>query len=187
MLVVLPVWMVMLGLVRRLTPGGGNITFSGDPVLIIGPIIIILLFLPPSGGAPSSAGPGSPRSSRRSACIALLEAFNPQQAACSRGSAACSSSSCRCSRSGSVARSLDKALALQIVRTVAVLSLFAAIYGLSSSSRACRRGTRRWITTKGYAALSLGSNVIRAFGSFSSAEEYAAFLSIGLVAWLALA
>ena len=29
--------------------------------------------------------------------------------------------------------------------------------------------------------------MIRAFGSFSSAQEYAAFLSVGLVAWLALA
>ena len=45
MLSVLPIWLVMLGLLRRLTPGGGNITFSGDPVLIIGPIIIVLLFL----------------------------------------------------------------------------------------------------------------------------------------------
>src|ERR1039458_4258803 len=44
MVAIMPVWMVMLGLVRRLTPGGGNVTFSGDPVLIIGPVVFLLLF-----------------------------------------------------------------------------------------------------------------------------------------------
>ena len=67
-----------------------------------------------------------------------------------------------------------------------MLSLFAAIYGLIQQFHGLPSWDQAWVTTKGYSALNLGSNVIRAFGSFSSAEEYAAFLSLGLVAWLAL-
>jgi hypothetical protein len=185
MLALLPVWMVMLGLVRRLTPGGGNITFSGDPVLIIGPIVIILLFL-------TAIGRGAfERRTRLSGVVAafcilaLVEALNPSERLLS-------------GLGGLlfilvpmlafwIGRALvDEVLALQLVRTVAVLSLFAAIYGLVQQFHGLPSWDRSWITTKGYNALSLGSNVIRAFGSFSSAEEYAAFLSVGLVAWVAL-
>ena len=83
MLTVLPVWMVMLGLLRRLTPGGGNITFSGDPVLIIGPIIILLLFL--TAVEPRGLRAPDPRSRRSSSafCIlALVEVAQPVAAAC---------------------------------------------------------------------------------------------------------
>jgi hypothetical protein len=186
MLSLLPIWMVMLGLVRRLTPGGGNVTFSGDPVLIIGPIIILLLFL-------TAVGRGAfERRTRLSGVVAafcllaLVEALNPGERLLS-------------GLGGLlfilvpmlafwIGRALvDEVLALQIVRTVAILSLFAAIYGLFQQFSGLPGWDRSWITTKGYNALSLGSNVIRAFGSFSSAEEYALFLSIGLIAWLALA
>jgi hypothetical protein len=185
MLGLLPVWMVMLGLVRRLTPGGGNTTFSGDPVLIIGPIIIILLFL-------TAIGRGAFLNRTRLStvvgmfcCLALIEALNPHERLMS-------------GLGGLlfilvpmlafwVGRALvDEDLALQLVRTVAVLSLFASIYGLFQQFNGLPSWDARWVGTKGYSALSLGSNVIRAFGSFSSAEEYAAFLSVGVVAWLAL-
>jgi len=186
MLAVLPVWMVMLGVIRRLTPGGGNITFSGDPVLIIGPIIILLLFL-------TSLGRGAFQNRTRLSgvvaafcTIALLESLNPSERLLS-------------GLGGLlfilvpmlafwIGRALvDEVLALQLVRTIAVLSLCAAIYGLIQQFHGLPSWDRAWISTKGYSALSLGSNVIRAFGSFSSAQEYAAFLSVGVVAWLALA
>jgi hypothetical protein len=186
MLGILPIWMVMLGLVRRLTLGGGNITFSGDPVLIIGPIIILLLFL-------TAIGRGAfQRRTRLSSVVAtfcilaLVEALNPGQRLLT-------------GLGGLlfilvpmlafwIGRALvDELLALQLIRTVAVLALFASIYGLIQQFHGLPSWDRAWITTKGYDALNLGSNVIRAFGSFSSAEEYAAFLSVGLVAWIALA
>jgi hypothetical protein len=108
MVVVLPVWMVMLGLVRRLTPGGGNITLSGDPVLLIGPIIILVLF-----GIAVNRGALRNRTAFANVVLALcvvafLEAFNPKQgslltglAGMSRASPECCSSSSPCSRSGS--------------------------------------------------------------------------------------
>jgi hypothetical protein len=43
----------------------------------------------------------------------------------------------------------------------------------------------RWIKQSGYSALNVGG-VVRAFSSFASASEYAMFLVVGLVCWLAL-
>jgi hypothetical protein len=103
MIAILPVWMVLLGLIRRLTPGGGNITFSGDPVLIIGPIVILLLFF--VAEARSSTAPGSPPRSARSARSRFSRPSTPSRATCSPVSAGSSSSWCRCSRFGLVARS----------------------------------------------------------------------------------
>ena len=186
MLGMLPIWMVMLGLVRRLTPGGGNVTFSGDPVLIIGPVVIILLFL-------TAVGRGAFENRTRLSTVvgafcalALVEALNPGERLLSGlGSLLFILVPMLAFWIGRAL--LDEELALQIVKTVAALSLFAAIYGLFQQFHGLPSWDRAWISTKGYQALSLGSGVIRAFGTFSSAEEYAAFLSIGVIAWLALA
>lgn len=186
MLAVLPVWMVMLGLVRRLTPGGGNITFSGDPVLIIGPVILLLMFV-------MAASRGGLRDRSRLAnlvlafCVlAFLEAFNPKQGSILTGLGGLLFILVPMLAFWIGRTLVDDSLALQIVWTVAILSLLSSIYGLIQQFHGLPSWDKSWTTTKGYAALSLGTNVIRAFGPFSSAEEYAAFLSIGLVAWLAL-
>ena len=187
MIALMPVWMALLGLVRRLTPGGGNVTFSGDPVLLIGPIVIVLLFV-------ISLSRGGARDRTRFAtvvaglsAVAFLEAFNPKQGTLLTGLGGllfilvpmlCFW----------IGRTLvDEDLALQLVRTVAVLAVFASIYGLIQQFHGLPSWDARWISTRGYNALNLGQNVIRAFGTFSSAQEYAAFLSVGFVAWLALA
>jgi hypothetical protein len=187
MLTVLPVWMVMLGLVRRLTPGGGNITFSGDPVLLIGPVIILLLF-----GIVVSRG-GLQDRTRFANCvgvlsiIALLEAFNPKQHSLLTGLGGLLFILVPMLAFWIGRELLDEAMALLIIRVIAILALLSAIYGLIQQFHGFPSWDQQWISTKGYAALSLGNNVNRAFGTFSSAEEYAAFLTVGLVAWLALA
>lgn len=185
MIGILPVWMVLLGLIRRLTPGGGNITFSGDPVLIIGPVVIILLFF-----VAASRGGFQVRSRFSTAVgvlavIAFFEAFNPKE-------------NLLAGLGGLlfvlvpmlafwIGRTMvDEALALQIVRTIAVLGLCSAIYGLIQEFHGLPSWDQSWVSSNGYAALTVGTGVLRAFGSFSSAEEYAAFLSISLVAWIAL-
>lgn len=187
MLTVLPVWMVMLGLVRRLTPGGGNVTFSGDPVLLIGPIIILLLF-----GIVVSRG-GLQNRTRFSNCvgvlaiIALLEAFNPKQHSLLTGLGGLLFILVPMLAFWIGRELLDEAMALLIIRVIAILALLSSIYGLIQQFHGFPSWDQHWISTKGYAALSLGNNVNRAFGTFSSAQEYAAFLTVGLVAWLALA
>jgi hypothetical protein len=187
MLSVLPVWMVMLGLVRRLTPGGGNTTFSGDPVLIIGPVILILLFFIAVNRGALEHRTRLSNVVAAFGAIALLEAANPHQPSLLTGLGGLLFILVPMLAFWIGRALLDEVLALQIVRSVAILSVLAAIYGLFQQFHGLPSWDARWTTTSGYAALSLGNNVIRAFGSFSSAAEYAAFLSIGLVAWLALA
>lgn len=186
MLVVLPVWMVMLGLVRRLTPGGGNITFSGDPVLLIGPVIILVLFgIAVSRGALQNRT----RFSNVVGClgiVAFLEAFNPKQGSLLTGLGGMLFILVPMLAFWVGRELLDEESALLIVRSIAALALLSAIYGLIQEFHGLPSWDHSWISSKGYTALSLGSNVIRAFGPFSSAEEYAAFLSVGLIAWLAL-
>ncbi|HUD70034.1 MAG TPA: hypothetical protein VMQ40_07325 [Acidimicrobiales bacterium] len=184
---ILPVWMVLLGMLRRLTPGGSNITFSGDPVLIIGPIVILLLFF-----VAASRGAFEHRSRFATAVgalsvIALFEAFNPKQGNLLAGLGGLLFILVPMLAFWIGRTLLDEVLALQIVRTIAVLGLGSAIYGLIQEFRGLPSWDQQWITSNGYQALTIGSGVIRAFGTFSSAEEYAAFLSISLVAWLALA
>ena len=186
MIAILPVWMVLLGLIRRLTPGGVNITFSGDPVLIIGPVVILLLFF-----VAASRGAFERRTRFASAVgvlsvIALFEAFNPKQGNLQAGLGGLLFILVPMLAFWIGRTLLDDTLALQIVRTIAVLGLCSAIYGLFQEFRGLPPWDASWIQSQGYAALTVGT-VVRAFGSFSSAEEYAAFLSISLVAWLALA
>jgi len=185
MIGILPIWMVLLGLIRRLTNGGGNITFSGDPVLIIGPIVILLLFF-----VAASRGAFENRTRLANAVgalgvIALLEAFNPKQGSLLTGLGGLLFILVPMLAFWIGRTLLDDNLALQIVRTIAVLGLCSSVYGLFQEFRGLPPWDQNWISSNGYAALTVGS-AIRAFGSFSSAEEYAAFLSISLVAWLAL-
>jgi hypothetical protein len=187
MVAVLPVWMAMLGIVRRLTPGGRNVTLSGDPILLIAPIVLVILFF-------VAVNRGALRDRTRLATIvglfgilALVEAFNPRQGSLLTGLTGLLFILVPMLAFWVGRTLLDEALALQLVKTVAALALAAAIYGLFQQFHGLPSWDRSWINSKGYNALSLGQNVIRAFGTFSSAEEYAAFLSIGLVAWLVLA
>jgi hypothetical protein len=186
MLSLLPVWMVFLGFVRRFTPGGGNITFSGDPVIIVGPLAILMLLLVVT----SDRGVG--RLSRLGKVIlafdllALVEAVNPGQHSFMVGL-------------GGLLFVLVPTLAFWVGRrygttevmwriawTVAILALGSAIYGLYQQFVGFPSWDLAWIDQKGYTALNLGSGVVRAFGSFSSAQEYAAFLGVGLIVWAAL-
>src|SRR5262249_19578562 len=58
-----------------------------------------------------------------------------------------------------------------------------AVYGLSQTFVGFHSWDESWIKNQGYAALSVGG-VIRAFGTFSSASEYASFVGIALLVWL---
>lgn len=187
MLISLPVWMVMLGLVRRLAPGGGNIGISGDPVLLIGPIVIILLFV-----IAMSRGAFQNRTRFANAvailgAVAFLEAFNPKQGSLVTGLAGMLFILVPMLAFWVGRYFLDEDMALLIVRSIAILSLGAAAYGLIQQFHGLPSWDVQWTQSKGYSALNVGNGVLRAFGPFSSAEEYAAFLTVGLVAWLATA
>jgi hypothetical protein len=67
---------------------------------------------------------------------------------------------------------------------VALLAVAAGVYGLAQTFNGFPSWDAAWINTSGYEALNVGG-ATRAFGPFTSASEYAIFLGIGFVAWLA--
>ena len=186
LITIMPVWMVFLGFVRRFTPGGGNVTFSGDPVLLIAPVALIVLMLVTANSK------GAPPLSKLARVIlafnivAILGVANPKQGGLMAGL-------------GGLLFVLVPTLAFWIGRrfgtvdvlwrvawSVAILSLIASLYGLYQQFVQFPSWDLAWIATKGYTALNLGSGIVRAFSTFSSAQEYAVFLSVGLITWSVL-
>jgi hypothetical protein len=173
-------WLVALGMVRRLV-GSGSSSGLGDPFLLIGPGVLVLILVVACG-----RGALRNRSSLANAIgllslLVLVEAVNPLQGGLLVG------------LGGLlfvlvpmlafwVGRSLlDDVTLRRLLRLIAALSVLAAAYGLFQQFVGFPSWDQRWITSSGYVALKVGNDVTRAFGNFSSAQEYAAFLSIGLV------
>ena len=186
-IIVLPVWMTLLGFFRRFTPGGGNTTLSGDPMLLIGPITIIILWL-----MSNQKGLPTPKTTLSRVVfafnvVALLEAANPAQGSLMAGVAGLLFIFVPTLAFWIGRRFVDEDLLWRIAWSVAILSLMAALYGLYQQFVKFPTWDLVWIDSKGYTALNLGSGIVRAFSFFSSAQEYAVFLSIGVVAWTALA
>jgi hypothetical protein len=179
----LAVWLVALGLIRRMV-GIGTSSGLGDPLLLVGPAILMLLFVVAAGrGAVRSRTPLANAVGLFSLLV-LFEALNPRQGGLTIGF------------EGLlfllvpmlafwVGRALVDDRTLQrLLRLVAVLATLSAFYGLVQQFVGFPSWDTRWINSNGYAALIVGG-VTRAFGSFASASEYATFLSIGLVVLVA--
>jgi hypothetical protein len=183
----LVIWLAVLGLVRRLTTSfGSTIGPLGDPLLLIGPLLLVALFL-------MAVRRGALRDLTTFSKLVLaftvvlaLSAVNPLQGGLSVGLA------------GAmlvvmpmlafwVGRSLMDEHAIGVlVRVLGVLALLAAVYGLLQTFDGMPSWDSSWATTSGYAALNVGG-AIRAFGLSSSAAEYAATLGVGILAWFAMA
>ena len=131
LLLFLVVWTATLGLTRRILTSGSASGFAGDPLLIVGPMILLCLLLVMSSKQDSFKG----RSTVASVVLglnvlAILEVVNPGQGSIMVGIAGllfmlfpvCAFW---------VGRSLvDEHLMRQIVWTVAILGLIVALYGL---------------------------------------------------------
>jgi hypothetical protein len=188
MIVALCVWLTMLGLLRRVLVTSGELNFLGDPLLLVGPIVLLLLFA-------TAAGKGALRDRTplgsvvlALSLVALLEAANPLQGGITVGVAGL------LLIEGPllafwVGRLLNNGTLLRLFRTVATLGLAVAAYGLVQNYIGFPSWDANWIqsklTSKSYVALNVG-HAIRAFGPFSSAQEYAVFLTLAFVLWLAL-
>lgn len=186
LILIVVVWMLELGFIRRFVPGGNVAGFAGDPLLIIGPVMILALAM-----RAYSAGAFRDRSRLATAVLAinvlaLLGAANPSQGSLMTGL-------------GGLLFMLVPAMAFWIGRslvterifnqvrwTVAIIALANSLYGLSQQFIGFQSWDQRWINSEGYTALNLGNDVVRAFGSSSSAQEYAVTLAIGIVAWISL-
>lgn len=187
-LLALPLWLVALGLVRRLLLGLGSHALLGDPLLLVEPAVLVLLL-----AVALARGAGRDRSTLANAVLvlsglALVEVVNPLQGGLTVGL-------------GGLVLVLVPMLAFWIGRSLAddrtlrrllvalaALALPAAVYGLVQNVSGFPSWDERWIqsvTASGaYVALDVGG-VIRSFSSFSSSAEYATFLGIGFVVCLA--
>jgi len=175
-------WLVALGMVRRLI-GSGSSTGLGDPLLLVGPAVLALLFVVACGrGALRSRSPLANAVVLLS-LLALVEAANPLQGGLTVGVGGLFFILVPMLAFWAGRALLDDATLRRLFRLVAVLSVLAAVYGLVQQFIGFPSWDARWISSNGYTALSVGNGVgvIRAFGSFASAQEYAAFLGIGLV------
>lgn len=171
-------WLAVLGLVRRLLSQVSPFDLA-DPLLLVAPVALTVLVL-------KAAEQGSFRDrtllARGVALMSLfmaVGALNPLQPSLAAGA-------------GGLLFLLVPLLAFWVGRTlpshvvgrtfklVGALAIPAAAYGLLQTVQGFPSWDVAWIRTLGYRALNVG-NVIRPFGSFSSAAEYASFLAIGTV------
>jgi len=81
---------------------------------------------------------------------------------------------------------VDDELLQRLFVIVACCGLIVAVYGLSQTFVGFPSWDAQWIDQHGYVALTVGG-VSRAFSSFSAASEYASFLGIAVVIYVAYA
>ena len=74
----------------------------------------------------------------------------------------------------------------QIIWTVAVLGALTAVYGLYQTFGGFPSWDETWLKSSSYRALVVQGQAVRGFGTMSSSQDYAAFMSITLMAWVAL-
>jgi hypothetical protein len=178
-------WLAALGMLRRLVTTLGSADPLGDPLILVAPVAWVLL-----AAVAVSRGVLRQRTTLATTVLVLtglltVSTVNPFQGGLTIGLA------------GFllvvppmlafwVGRSYADDLTLRrVVTLVAWLALPAAAYGLIQTFTGFPTWDARWILENGYDALNVGGT-IRAFSSYSSAAEYAGFLAMGLVAWLAL-
>lgn len=177
-------WLAVLGLLRRLVTTVGSAGSLGDPLLLVAPAVWMLL-----AAVAVSRGALRARTALSTTVLVLTglltaSVVNPLQGGLTVGL-------------GGwllvvppmlafwVGRSLvDDVTLRRVLALVAALALPAAAYGLYQTFAGFPPWDASWIAEDGYTALNVGGT-IRAFGNFASAAEYATFLAIGLVAWLA--
>lgn len=180
-------WFGVLGLLRRLlTSAGTAIGSFGDPLLLVAPIALVVLFA-------IAVERGALRSRTRLANAVLgltvvlaLSALNPLQGGLSVGLAGLMLIVIPMLAFWIGRGLMNEDTAGVLVRLLGALAIAAALYGLMQTFYGFPSWDANWVATGGYAALHVGS-AIRAFGMSSSAAEYATLLGIGLLAWRAIA
>lgn len=175
------IWLTVLGMIRRLLSGSGELGGS-DVLLLVAPVVIGLLVVVASRKGAFSDQTTFTKSVLILCALLVLSALNPLQGGISVGAA------------GLlfvmvpllwfwVGRALvNDELLSRVFRVLSFVALGAAVYGLFQVYRGFPDWDQRWIDTKGYTALQVGSSV-RPFASFASSAEYVGLLSIGVVIW----
>jgi hypothetical protein len=185
LLFALTFWLTALGFVRRVL----NVispTPKADVLLLVGPLAIAVLFL-----AATRNGALRNRTPLASAVLALnaltvIGALNPLQGSLATGLAGLLFILVP-TLAFWIGRGLcDDRTIGALLKLFAILSIPAAIYGLEQTFAGFPSWDATWVAAHhaDYGAIT-EHGVARAFGSFSAASEYAFFLAIGFVVWIA--
>ena len=179
----LPIWLVLLGLLRRLL-SGVSAAGAADPLLLVAPVALIVLTF-------AAADHGAFRNHTRLSKLVLLYsiatcagAFNPLQPSITAGVTALIFFVPLLAFW--IGRGLvDSELLRRLLLIVGAAAVPAALYGLRQTFVGFPSWDDAWIESRGYVALNV-DGVIRPFATFSSAAEYATFIAVAMLVWLRL-
>ena len=182
----LVVWLVALGMSRRLVSELAPITRT-DPLLLVSPVVLGLL-----AAAAIRRGALRNRTPLTNAVLALslltlLGAVNPLQGSLVGGISGLLFVFVPVLAFWIGRAYCDDRMLRRLLALVAGLGIGAAVYGLVQVSSGFPAWDRQWIddVSSSYAALNV-NGVIRPFASFSSSAEYGMFLGLAIVVWLAM-
>jgi hypothetical protein len=184
-LIGLAVWLIALGLIRRLIPSGTGGTVSDDPLLLVGPATLGALFIISAGRGAFRQRTPLASSVLMLSALALVEAFNPLQGGLLIGFGGLLFVLLPMLAFWVGRVLVSRHLMRQLLRVLSILVALDAIYGLVQQFAGFPSWDLRWIHSSGYSALNVGG-FDRTFASLSSAQEYAVVLGVGLVLWVAL-
>jgi hypothetical protein len=182
LLYALIVWLSVLGFVRRVA----SIAFvpaDADPLLLVEPFTVAVLALAAVRLRALSVSTTLAKASLVLAILLLAGALNPAQGSLATGLAGLLFVLVPVCGFWIGRAFCDEGTFRRILGLVAALGLAEAVYGLCQTFAGFPRWDAFWIRSAGYSALNI-SGVTRAFGGFSSASEYAAFLSVALIVWI---
>jgi hypothetical protein len=183
-IVALLLWLVALGMSRRLVSELAPITRT-DPLLLVSPfILVVLVAAAERRGAFRDRTPLS-NGVLALSLLALLEAVNPLQGSLASGLAGLLFVLVPMLAFWVGRAYLSDSALKALLGVVAGLGVVVAVYGLAQTWLGFPSWDRRWISGLGYTALTV-NGVIRPFATFSSASEYGVFLAVAIVVWLTL-
>jgi hypothetical protein len=182
LLFVLIGWLALLGLSRRVA----SVEFAAghtDPLLLVEPVAVGVLLIAAVSRRAVDLRSTLSKAALVFAVLLFFGALNPGQGGLATGAAGLLFAFVPVCGFWIGRAFCDDLTYGRILRLVAILGVAAAVYGLFQTFSGFPAWDRAWIRDQGYAALSVGG-VTRAFGSFSSASEYASFVAIALLVWI---
>jgi hypothetical protein len=175
-------WLSVLGLVRHVTSNALGPAHA-DPYLLVEPLAVAVLVFAAVRQRGLAVSTNLARATFVLALLMVAGALNPAQGSFATGLAGLLFGLIPVCAFWIGRAFCDDRTFGRILGLVAGLGLGEALYGLFQTFAGFPSWDAAWIRSAGYSALSVG-DATRAFGGFSSASEYAAFLSVALLAWI---
>jgi hypothetical protein len=181
----LVVWLVVLGLVRRVLSLVAPSTGS-DPLLLVEAVAVMIVLAAAVRTELSGRRSALQTSVAAIAVIILASTFNPAQGSPTVGAAGLLFLLLPLAGFW-IGRSLcTDVVFARILKLTAVLAVAVAAYGLTQTFAGFPRWDAQWLLTveDSYRSLNVGA-VVRPFASLPSSAEYAYVVAVGLAIWLA--